>query len=134
MTISKEHLQSKRAVSDIVFAYRQVYGTQNQPLSYRELADAINPYISLENRHITYQTLKNWEDRLHLPRPGLVMHLAFNASDWQRAFAEDLLAALRPDLYRPASYIGARALKRSRQDTGPLKPRFDPYFLSPHDH
>jgi hypothetical protein len=62
------------------------------------------------------------------------MHLAFNASGWQRIFAEDLLAAMRPDLYKPASNIGVRALVRSLQDTGPLKPRFDPYYLSPHDH
>lgn len=134
MTINNEILQTKRAVSDILFAYRQIYGSSGQPLSFRQLADTLNQYIDLDSRQVTHQTLKNWEDRLHLPRPGLIMHLAFNASGWQRTFAEDLLAAMRPDLYKPASNIGVRALARSLQDTGPLKPRFDPYYLSPHDH
>ena len=134
MHSSDDNLQSKRAVSDIVFAYRMVYGSHDQPLSFRQLAAELNPHISMADRHITHQTLKNWEDRTHLPRPGLLMHLAFNASGWQRNLAEDLLAALRPDLYRPSTYIGARALERCLQDTGPLKPRYDPYYLSPHDH
>jgi len=80
------------------------------------------------HQKIPPQPLRNWEDRSHLPRPGLLMHLAFHAEGWQRQFAEDLLAALRPDLYRPATYIGKRALVRSLEDTGPLKLRYDPYY------
>ena len=54
--------------------------------------------------------------------------LALNATDWRRDFGEDMLAALRPKLYRPSSYIGRRALERSLIDTGPNKPTFDPYY------
>jgi hypothetical protein len=55
-----------------------------------------------------------------------MIYIALQApTDWRRDFAQDILAALRPNLYKPATQVGEQALERSLIDTGPFKPRYD---------
>lgn len=119
-------LPTRRAVADIVFAYRQVLGTGGAQLSLREFARALNEVLAVFGDSISHQTIKNWEDRVHLPRTYFMIQVGLESpNDWRRDFAQDILAALRPNLYQPATEIGRVALERSVVDTGPHKRRFD---------
>ncbi|MBT3239389.1 MAG: hypothetical protein HON98_02675 [Chloroflexi bacterium] len=122
---------NKRAISDLVFAYRHIHGHSERPLSYRDFARECNQALKDTRHEITYQSVKNWEDRVHIPRMSFLIPLAFSVKDWRSEFALDAIAILRPKLYKPATYIGERAMDRSKLDTGPLKARYDPYFI-PH--
>ncbi len=121
-------LSIRRSVSDIVFAYRQVHSSKLHPLSLRQLANEINEAIRDKHNTISYQTIKNWEDRMHIPRVYTLYKLALIANGWVSDLAFDLLAAIRPEIYQPATFIGKRALERSLVDTGPLKPRYDQHY------
>ncbi len=122
-------LPARRAVADVVFAYRRVQGERGQPLPLREFAAALNEVLGLLGGSLSYQTVKNWEDRVNLPRLHYMVQLAIMAQDWRRDFGEDMLAALQPSIYRPASEIGRRALERSLIETGPHKTRRDGYYV-----
>jgi len=123
-------LPIRRAVADIVYAYRQILGENGHPLSLREFAIALNKILVELGEGVSYQTIKNWEDRAHLPHPYYMIYITLQApNDWRRDFAQDILSALRPKLYEPATDIGQWALERSLTDTGPQKPRFDNRFL-----
>lgn len=123
-------LPIRRAVADIVYAYRQILGERGYPISLREFATALNKILAELGEGISHQTVKNWEDRAHLPHPHYMIFIALKApNDWRRDFAQDILSALRPHLYQPATDIGEWALERSLIDTGPLKPRYDNRFL-----
>jgi hypothetical protein len=125
-------LPIRRAVADIVYAYRQILGERGQPLSLRSFAIALNKILDELGEGVSHQTIKNWEDRAHLPHPYYMTYISLKApNDWRRDFAEDILSALRPNLYQPATDIGHWALERSLTDTGPQKPRFDNRFLQP---
>lgn len=119
-------LPARRAVSDIVYAYRHLMGEDGAPLSLRAFAAELNHVLAEMEDSISHQTIKNWEDRVHLPRVYFMIQVGIMAPhDWRRDFAQDILAALRPNLYQPASEIGRVAMKRSVEDTGPYKPRYD---------
>jgi hypothetical protein len=119
-------LPSRRAVADIVYAYRQVLGEGGAQLSLRAFARALNEVLAVFGESISHQTVKNWEDRVHLPRTYFMLQLGLEApNDWRRDFAQDVLSALRPNLYQPATEIGQAARQRSLDDTGPLKLRYD---------
>lgn len=125
-------LPTRRAVADIVFAYRQILGRRGYPMSLREFAAQINDLLAHHNAGVSHQTIKNWEDRVHLPRTYYMIYLALDApNDWRRDFAEDILSVLRPKLYQPATEIGRRALERSLVDTGPQKRRYDTRYIQP---
>lgn len=119
-------LQSRRAVADIVYAYRHLAGEIGKPLSLRAFSEAFSEILEPFEESISHQTVKNWEERVHLPRVSFFV-LAEMASppDWRRDFSKDILAALRPRLYQPATEIGRAAMERSLVDTGPLKLRYD---------
>lgn len=121
-------IHTRRAVSDIIFAYRQVHSSKPHPLSFRQLSEEINKAIKGKHNTISYQTIKNWEDRMHLPRVYTLYKIALIANGWISDLAYDLLAAVRPQRYQPATFIGNRALERSLIDTGPLKPRYDQHY------
>lgn len=121
-------LETRRSVSDIIFAYRQIHSSKPHPLSLRQLAKEINNALQGNHKAITYQTIKNWEDRMHLPRVYTLYTLALTSTGWISDLAHDLLAAVRPERYQPATFIGQRALERSLIDTGPLKPRYDQHY------
>lgn len=123
-------LPTRRAVADIVFAYRQILGRGGHPISLRDFAAMLNEFLARHNAGVSHQTIKNWEDRVHLPRTYYMIYLALDApNDWRRDFAEDVLSALRPKLYEPATEIGRRALERSLVDTGPQKRRYDNHYI-----
>ena len=123
-------LPIRRAVADIVYAYRQILGEHGSPISLRDFADTLNEILTSLSEDISHQTVKNWEDRVHLPRTHYMIFIALQSpNDWRQDFAQDILAALRPKLYRPATEIGAWALDRSLTDTGPHKPRYDNRYL-----
>lgn len=123
-------LPTRRAVADIVFAYRQVLGAGGAQISLREFSRALNEVLAVFGDSISHQTIKNWEDRVHLPRTYFMIQLGLESpNDWRRDFAQDVLAALRPNLYQPATEIGRVALERSLVDTGPQKLRYDNRWL-----
>lgn len=123
-------LQIRRAVADIVYAYRQILGKRGYPLSLRHFALALNEILISQGEGVSHQTVKNWEDRAHLPRTHYMIYIALQSpQDWRRDFAQDILAALRPKFYKPATEVGVWALERSLTDTGPFKPRYDNRFL-----
>jgi len=123
--------RTKRAVADIVFAYRHVAGDGNKPLSYRDFAASLREILVPQDKNLSHQTIKNWEDRVHLPRAYYVTTLVLHApNDWRKDFAEDTLAALHPDDYKPSTDIGRRALQRSLMDTGPIKLRYDTSYIN----
>ena len=119
-------LQARRAVADIVYAYRYLVGERGRPISLREFAEQYSEILAPFDESISHQTVKNWEDRVHLPRVSFIV-LAEMASppDWRRDFSKDMLAALRPRLYKPVTEIGRAAMERSVIDTGPMKLRYD---------
>lgn len=119
-------LPARRAVADIVYAYRYLLGEDGGPLSLRGFAAELTTLLAEFDDSISHQTIKNWEDRVHLPRVYFMMQVRLMApNDWRRDFAQDILAALRPKMYTPASEIGRVAMKRSVEETGPYKPRYD---------
>ena len=126
MSSTDPTLQARRAVADIVYAYRYLAGENGKPLSLRAFAESYTEILAPFDESISHQTVKNWEERMHLPRVSFIV-LAELASppDWRRDFSRDMLSALRPKLYKPATEIGRIAMERSVIDTGPFKPRYD---------
>ncbi|MEN8242523.1 MAG: hypothetical protein ABFS17_11415 [Chloroflexota bacterium] len=123
-------LPARRAVAEIVYAYRQVMGADGAPLSLREFARALNQALEVFGDSVSHQTIKNWEDRVHLPRTYFMIQIGVQSpNDWRRDFSQDILSALRPDLYQPATAIGRLARERSLAETGPQKPGFDSRWL-----
>lgn len=119
-------LPTRRAVADIVFAYRYLAGDERAPLSLRTFAEQLNEVLAQFEESVSHQTIKNWEDRVHLPRVYSMLQIEMSAPpDWRRDFARDMLAALRPKFYRPVTEIGRSAMERSVIDTGPFKLRYD---------
>jgi hypothetical protein len=119
-------LPTRRAVADIVYAYRYLAGDERAPLSLRTFAEWLNQVLAQYDESVSHQTIKNWEDRVHLPRVYFMIQIEMSAPpDWRRDFARDMLAALRPKFYRQATEIGRTAMERSVIDTGPFKLRYD---------
>ncbi len=50
---------------------------------------------------ISYQTIKDWEDGVYLPRYYTILPIALHYDDWRRHMALEILAVLKPDLYAP---------------------------------
>lgn len=93
----------------IVYAYREKLGSKGKLMSLTQFAEALSASVAHINLHISYQTIKNWEDGIHRPDYFFTMQVAQHAPEesWQRAFAMDLLAVQWPMLYQPGSEIGA---------------------------
>lgn len=126
----KSTLPTRRAVADIIFAYRHVQGVGGKPLSLRDFANALSEILEPFSSRISHQAVKNWEDRAHVPRVvNMMLLLLYAPKDWRRDFGQDILSILRSDLYQPATQIGQRAKERSLIDTGPHKSRYDRYFV-----
>jgi hypothetical protein len=110
----KTTLPIKHAVSEIVQAYRILQGRNGRPATLRSFSDALSDVLQFHGGSISHQSVKNWEDRVHLPHSFYMMQIALHAPiDWRRDFAQDILAALHPSLYKPATEIGTRAVERN---------------------
>lgn len=107
----KTTLPNRRAIAQIVRDYRVLVGTSARQTSLRGFAEALSEALEALGRHISYQSVKNWEDGRHLPDAFLMVRLAeAGRYDWRGDFARDVLAALFPEHYEPASEIGRRAV------------------------
>ena len=128
--MTQDYFQKSRAISDIVFAYRNIQGNHGKLLSYRDFAMQISCLLQKVDKSISHQAIKNWEDRRNLPRPKLML-LIRNLSpvDWRKDFASDRLAILEPDNYPTTTEIADTALERSLTDTDPQKYGYDQTYL-----
>jgi hypothetical protein len=107
----KTTLSNRRAVAQIVRDYRVLVGTSEQQATLRAFAALLSEVLDSLGRAISYQSIKNWEDGRHLPDAFLMVRLAeAGRYDWRGDFARDVLAALFPESYEPASEIGRRAV------------------------
>ncbi|QYK51793.1 MAG: hypothetical protein KF701_04680 [Anaerolineales bacterium] len=112
--ILKTTHRSKTAVALIVQQYRILAGNQRKPATLREFARALSQALQPIGRRVSYQSIKNWQDRLYLPDTLMMMRLAQVARhDWRGEFAADILAAMHPQDYAPLTEIGRWALGRS---------------------
>ncbi|MBN2502504.1 MAG: hypothetical protein JXB38_17110 [Anaerolineales bacterium] len=110
-------LPAKRAISEIVHAYRMIQGDDKRPLSLRDFSQALSDILEPYGGSVSHQSVKNWEDRTHLPHHFFMMQIVFHAPmDWRRDFAQDVLAALNPKLYQPATDIGRRAIENGQKE------------------
>lgn len=118
VAILKTTHRSKTAVALIVQQYRILAGTSYKPATLREFAQALSEALQPVGRSVSYQSIKNWQDRMFLPDTLLMMRLAKVARyDWRGEFAADILAAMYPEEYEPLTEIGRRALSSSDEIT-----------------
>lgn len=112
----KTTLPNRAAVAQIVSEYRILAGTSAKRATLRQFADTLSEALEHAGRCISYQSIKNWQDRRYLPDAFRMLRLAQAARyDWRGDFAEDILAALDPEVYRPATEIGRRALRAGQK-------------------
>lgn len=113
----KTDYPAKKAVAQIVSEYRQLAGQPGRPATLRAFAAALSAPLAPVERSISYQSIKNWCDRRYLPDSYVMLQLSHHARhDWRGDFAEDVLAAVHPQTYQPATEIGRRAIHENQQD------------------
>ena len=113
----KTTLPAKKAVAQIVKDYRNLHSDSTRPSTLRAFASALSEALAPFNRNISYQSIKNWCDRRYLPDPFIMLQIAQSARhDWRADFAKDILAAVMPEIYQPATEIGRRALQEHGGD------------------
>ena len=117
----KTTLPAKKAVAQIVGQYREQRGSSKQPATLRHFAASLSEVLQPIGKRISHQSIKNWSDRRYLPDIFVMLQIATEARhDWRRDFALDILAALRPESYQPATEIGRSAL-RAQQEPGAVE-------------
>lgn len=113
----KTTLPAKRAISSIVRTYRSLQRRREHPLSFRDFAAALSEVLEPIGGAISHQSVKNWEDETHLPEAFTMKLLVIHANNnWQKDFAKDILAALHPEEYEPATEAGIRAMENANRD------------------
>ena len=75
----KTTLATKRAVSDIITAYRIILGDEKAPLSLRSFASSLSEVLQPLDGNISHQSIKNWEDQAFMPKSFFMKYLAQNA-------------------------------------------------------
>ncbi|MCW5876515.1 MAG: hypothetical protein KIS85_06495 [Anaerolineales bacterium] len=118
----KTTLPNRRAVAQIVREYRLLAGSSTRRQSpLRAFAAALSEALLPQGRGVSYQSVKNWQDGRYLPDAFNMLRLARAARfDWRGDFASDILAALHPESYQPATEIGRRAVEQHR-DAGRIR-------------
>jgi hypothetical protein len=107
----KTTARNRLAVSRIVRQYRILAGNSDRHASLRQFAETLSEALQPLGRAISYQSVKNWQDQLYLPDAFVMLRLSQAARyDWRGDFAVDILAAIDPASYLPASEIGRRIL------------------------
>ncbi len=120
----KTTVPAKRAVAHIVLHYRQMLGTDARPAPLRHFATALSEALQPVGRAISHQSVKNWGDCRYLPDVFIMLQIANEAQhDWRGDFAIDILAAIHPDRYDPATEIGRLALLRTNEKQSPALTR-----------
>ena len=105
-------MPAKTAVAQIVDQYRQLRGSAMQPATLRQFATSLSKALEHSGRRISHQSIKNWGDRRYLPDVYVMLQIANEAQhDWRRDFALDILAAVHPENYEPATEIGREAIR-----------------------
>lgn len=107
----KTTTRNRQAVSRIVQQYRMLAGNSDKHASLRQFAETLSEALQPLGRRISYQSVKNWQDKVYLPDAFVMLRLSQAARyDWRGDFATDILAAIHPDSFEPASEIGRRVL------------------------
>jgi hypothetical protein len=107
----KTTTHNRLAVARIVEQYRILAGTSEKRASLRQFAETLSEALRPHGRCVSYQSIKNWEDQLYLPDAFVMVRLSQAARyDWRGDFAVDILSAIDPIHYLPASEIGRRVL------------------------
>jgi hypothetical protein len=118
--VIKTTLSNRRAISQIVREYRILAGNSASEATLRAFAMSLTDALQIVGRRVSYQSIKNWEDGRYLPDGFSMLRLSQAAHyDWRGSFAKDILAALYPDNYQPATEIGHRAIA-VHKDAGEL--------------
>jgi hypothetical protein len=113
--VIKTTLPNRRAISQIVQEYRLFAGNSAREAPLRAFAAVLSEALRGFEKGVSYQSVKNWEDGRYLPDAFTMLRLATAARyDWRGDFAIDILAALYPESYQPASEIGRRAIDEHR--------------------
>ena len=109
--MTSQHILLKKRVSLITERYRLQLGDGQRPAPLRYFADWLSDALLSSNRRIYHQSIKNWSDMRYLPDRSIMKQIAAAAMHDQRGdFAQDILAAIDPEGFRPASVIGEEVL------------------------
>ncbi len=81
----------KKSISLIIAHYR---GDK----SLRKFAAEINEILP---DPISHQTVKNWQDQVHIPDWNAFYVIACIYSDWRRSMAVKIMNVLKPDMHNP---------------------------------
>jgi hypothetical protein len=110
MSDKKPENETKKAISQVVRAYRNQLGWKGKPLSFVRFAIALSKSVQHRGIKVSYQAIKNWDDGIDRPDYSFMMQLANYAppDSWQHNFAMDVLAVQWPELYQPGSEIGEK--------------------------
>jgi transcriptional regulator with XRE-family HTH domain len=95
-----------KPIQKIVSEYRKQRGLSLHDFA-QELSEDLKP-----QEHVTYETIRNWENGIYQPNFQLLMTLALTVRDWRGDFAFDCLAAMKPDIYEPMTSIGKEAIDK----------------------
>lgn len=95
-----------KPIQKIVSEYRKQRG-----LSLRDFAAELSEGLKPQD-HVTYETIRNWENGTYQPNFQLLTTLALTVRDWRGDFAFDILAAMKPDIYEPMTSIGREAMEK----------------------
>jgi hypothetical protein len=107
----KTTTHKRQAVAQIVEQYRVLAGTSQKRASLRQFAETLSEALLPHGRRVSYQSVKNWQDQLYMPDAFVMLRLSQAARyDWRGDFAVDILAAIDPGHFAPASEIGRRVL------------------------
>ena len=110
--------QTKRAVARITLHYRRLLSASRRPATLREFAAWLSEALVPHNRRISHQSVKNWSDQRYLPDRYLMLQIARGAQHDRRGdFAQDILAAIEPERYQPATSVG----QETRQPLPPTR-------------
>jgi hypothetical protein len=103
-------------VSEIVTEYRRMLAAEHPATYQRDGQMSLRKFAARLSSEaapmsISQQAIAFWSDGTSVPSLNFILVLSQMAKEqWARDFAADVLAALRPELYKPAGEIGRRIL------------------------
>ena len=109
--MNNDYIKSRIAIAKLVTVYRLTRGKRGAPESLRSFADA----LSGGKLPITYQTIRNWELKKHFP-DRRTLEILRKHKDWRGDLANDLLAVMYPDEFKPATGMVRMALEQAEKE------------------